>query len=143
MRRASGILLRVTTPDGSGAFTTNLDPATGIGTITITGPMDFGLLAIGLSHLWENERYSWRVLFDAREGDLSDIDSDSIQRAASALALARPESPPGRVAYLVSRDVDFGVSRMVEVLADTLPIESRTFRDYDEAWSWLSEGLAR
>jgi hypothetical protein len=91
--------------------------------------------------LWADESFGFRTLFDARKGDLSQAAASSIRSTAASLEKNRSKHPHGRGAYLVSRDVDFGVARMAEALAEMLPVEARTFKDRDAALIWLSEGL--
>jgi hypothetical protein len=42
-----------------------------------------------------------------------------------------------RSAYVVSRDVDYGISRMIQTLTDESPIQAAVFRSMDEAEQWL------
>ena len=46
----------------------------------------------------------------------------------------------GRCAVVAASDVVFGLSRMYEVYSEGAPVEVRTFRDWDRAVAWLTEG---
>ncbi|MFQ5704796.1 MAG: hypothetical protein ACE5HT_12340 [Gemmatimonadales bacterium] len=45
----------------------------------------------------------------------------------------------GRVAFVASRPVDFGVARMYQVLSERIPFERKVFSEFSDAWSWLLE----
>ena len=76
---------------------------------------------------------SWQQLLDFSEGDLSRLEAESIrQMAESSVA-----GPAARRAYVVARDVDFGLVRMFEILTDERKGRIRAFRDRGEAEAWL------
>ena len=45
-----------------------------------------------------------------------------------------------RSAYVVTRNVDFGISRMIQGLTEELPVEGAVFHSMDAAKVWLREG---
>ncbi len=77
-------------------------------------------------------------LWDVRDADVSQLtrpDFPGIGRTARTLGLSAPGI---RVAVVVSRDVDFGVGRMVESTeGETLPAAVLIFREHKAAMSWL------
>ncbi len=78
-------------------------------------------------------------LVDLRAADLGAWDAAAIRAFHADTAGERPHAPPSRVAALVSRDLDYGISRMFEGLAPVrLPVTYRTFRDEQEAVAWLT-----
>jgi hypothetical protein len=125
--------------DGLPRYDTTFDSVSGIGTIAIIGQMDFQMFAGAMSHLWTEQGQTMSMLCDAREGDFTNLNAEVIRRAFEGFSLIRPDSNRCRCAYLVSRDVDFGFAKMIEKLGGELPIKIGAFRDFDEAWRWLSE----
>ena len=77
-------------------------------------------------------------LWDFRESDLTEWSSDDMRSFADFSRSAGPAAGITRVAALVSRDVDYGPSRMYEVLAASPTMQYRVFRDESEAEAWLS-----
>ena len=57
---------------------------------------------------------------------------------ARAIAdVLKDSSGPGKIGVVASEDVEFGLARMIELLADESPIEIQVFRDQADARSWL------
>lgn len=48
-----------------------------------------------------------------------------------------------RIAFVASRDVTYGMFRMLDILSDLKGYEHRAFRRIDEAEAWLGVGLER
>jgi len=44
------------------------------------------------------------------------------------------------LAFVVTKDVSFGLGRMFSTLTEHLPVETGVFRDIDEAEAWLRIG---
>ena len=92
--------------------------------------------------LWGDPKYRFRLLVDARSGNTTPRDSAFFRRLATELQRERPASlPREKTAYVVGRDLDFGVSRMAEahLEAAEMPVDIRVFRDLAEARAWLEE----
>jgi len=78
------------------------------------------------------------IFWDARACDFSDLDLAEIEQIAQMTERYRERRGHGRGAWLVSRDVDFGISRMFELLSEgKVPFTFRVFRVEDEATTWL------
>ena len=79
------------------------------------------------------------VLWDLRRGSLAAISSQSIQMIVSAGAPHAHRRQGGRTAIVSSRDLDFGLSRMFQTIAELehVPFEIRVFRDLNAAMAWL------
>jgi len=82
-------------------------------------------------------------LWDFKEADLGEWTGREIRAGIDAIA-ARTPPPRGeglRVAALVSRDLDYGVSRMFEAMAaGKLPMRYAVFRVEARAIEWLLTG---
>ena len=77
-------------------------------------------------------------LWDFRNADLSSLDSETI----AAMAKYSLRFPPGindvKVAFVTSRDLEYGLSRMFE-MSSGAPTPIRVFRAMDEAEEWMME----
>ncbi len=87
-------------------------------------------------------RQGLRLLVDHRALDWSGLTADSLRRRI-ADAEHDPRIGRHRIAYVVSRPVDFGVVRMGQLMAaGRTQSESAVFYDPDEARAWLGEPQA-
>lgn len=76
-------------------------------------------------------------MWDFRQADLSSWTQDEIRAMAESLNTRR-DGPATRVAALVSRDIEFGISRIFEVLAEDLSTDQfDVFRLETDAVGWL------
>lgn len=77
-------------------------------------------------------------LVDFSEASLANINTEEIRRLT---AKAIEVEPHGILcAFVVSRDLEYGLSRMYDALSDAdLPQTRRVFRTYDEALDWLQK----
>ncbi|MBT4499679.1 MAG: hypothetical protein HOC74_18270 [Gemmatimonadetes bacterium] len=85
------------------------------------------------------------ILINHRDLDQRDFNTPQI-RAISNLVASRSEEFGGRrCAIVLSRDVDFGLSRMWEAMTESrITMSSRSFRSVEEAQRWLEEtGMGR
>ena len=81
------------------------------------------------------------VIWDIRRGSISGISADDIRMLVSAGAPHADRRRGGRTAIVCFHDVDFGVSRMFEIVAELqhIPFEIKVFRQMDAATRWLKE----
>ena len=77
-------------------------------------------------------------IWDARETDPGQAIRPEDLRAISNLPVA--ETTTGRIAIVVRRDIDFGMSRMFQAYQDLKPGSIQVFRDYAEASAWVTGG---
>ncbi len=90
--------------------------------------------------VWGNPEWSGKpVVWDFRSAIL-DVRAPEVREIARFVLDRQPSSPPPKVAFVIARDVDFGLARMFEVFRQHPSTEVRTFRDYDEAVSWARSG---
>jgi hypothetical protein len=71
----------------------------------------------------------WR--FEGVEGP--GLSADELRDVVSIQRETIARRGPARVAVVVERDLDFGIVRVYEALADAVHIDVRGFRDLDEA----------
>ena len=78
-------------------------------------------------------------LIDAREARLDFFHEDGDRLLAKLGPYLQRRGGGGfRSAWVVSSDVDFEVTRMIQTLLDELPIEAAVFREMDEAEIWVT-----
>ena len=117
------------------------DPATGITILTPTGEPSFEDY-----EAWVRDGAATPatgpvadVLWDLREMDVASIPTSELRRLIS-LNLQLHKSGGGRTAFLVDRDVAYGVMRILEARSENVERSYRVFRDRDGALTWLNEG---
>lgn len=82
------------------------------------------------------------VMWDITNGSISEIDVEEFGKISTAVKPYTEKRAGGKTAFVGSVDADFGMGRMYESYAEVekLPIQYRTFRNRDEAMSWLLGG---
>ena len=78
----------------------------------------------------------FRILLDDRER-MPAASSAHVKAMASLFELNRQAIGAARLAIVVAKDVSFGLARMFSMLTDNSLVETRVFRDIDEAEQWL------
>ena len=81
------------------------------------------------------------VLFDLREaeGSGATFSYERIAQLAKYLEHIRKGRESGKTALVSSKDLYFGLARMLEALQSNSKIEYGSFRSMDEAFKWLDE----
>lgn len=103
-----------------------------------TGPVTVTALRAYL-RAWEGGAPTRLVLWDLTEGTLASIREQDILKLFGRMWSQAEKRRMGRTALVVSRTVDFGVGRMMEMVAENLelPFEFRVFWEFDPAENWL------
>jgi hypothetical protein len=97
-----------------------------------------------MEEITESEQYPADVntMWDVREQELDDFDSDTINRFLN-IRKRYPKRGTARVAFIVKGDFAFGMMRMYDILSSLegpkLPQNLMVFRDYSEGEKWLLE----
>lgn len=79
------------------------------------------------------------AIWDFTEADMKTITREDMERLTGFLAANAAKRDGGRTAFVAPNDLEFGLSRMAEMLTDSLPYERRTFRTIEEALAWLAD----
>jgi hypothetical protein len=72
---------------------------------------------------------------DFRDARFERSTSD-VRTLAEFVLQNQPTTPPKKIAFVTTRDADFGMARMFEVFRQEARTEFRVFRNYDEAITW-------
>jgi hypothetical protein len=79
-----------------------------------------------------------RVIWDLRDADASEIDRQDVIRLARYFETQLKNRAEFKVAVIVSRDVEFGLSRMYQVAAADLPAKIGIFINLEDAKKWVT-----
>ncbi len=121
-------------------YSIHIDDAGARATLRFTGRVTASEVVEALLQLTAHADYHADMprLWDGREAELSAMTRDDFPFLAEALRAIQSSSPGVRVAFLVARDIDFGIMRMFESLeGEDLPANMQVFRDQGEAEAWL------
>jgi hypothetical protein len=109
----------------------------GLVVATASGRLGLAEAKKGARGVWNNVEWQGKPLvWDLRSAELN-VTSDEVQLLAKFI-LGNQPTPPPKVAFVTSRDVDFGLARMLEVYRFQPTTLIRTFRSYEEAVCWAS-----
>jgi len=81
------------------------------------------------------------VLWDFRKASLSRISAKEIEAILDYIQQHAEKRIGGKTAILVSKNLEYGISRMVQTFTELkdIPIETKTFRSIEEAIQWLGK----
>ena len=103
-----------------------------------TGNFDAFVEAFGRMINHPEFRPGMNALWDLRNASLARIGTSEMRRMVEWAQRHTPKRDGARVAMLVRRDVDFGVSRIAEPLIEArLSVQYQVFRDEAEALAWV------
>ena len=79
------------------------------------------------------------VIWSIGEGGMKGLSGADLRRIVDVAAPFSASRAGGRTAIVCMDDLDYGLSRMFQTLAELYPIpfEMRVFRDLNEALAWL------
>ena len=108
--------------------------------ITIIGKVTFEKGLSASKHFYD-KKLTKHVMWDMRQADAQLVSSDNLETIMNYTALNAHKRPPGaKTALLVSRPLEFGISRMVQIYAEIheIKIEFEIFHDYQLAMKWFN-----
>ena len=78
------------------------------------------------------------AIWDIRDADASEFDSQDVIRIARYFETQIKNRAEYKVAVIVSRDLEYGLSKMYQVAAADLPAKIRIFNNLEEAKKWVT-----
>ncbi|MGZ4407704.1 MAG: STAS/SEC14 domain-containing protein [Gaiellaceae bacterium] len=111
-------------------------------TVTTSGRVTVEALDEWVQTVLADSRYrsGVRILIDHRRSDWAHMTPKDAQRRVDLLARDAERIGSPRIAFVVSRKVDFGVARMMELyIGVRWQAVWRVFDDIDDARAWLWE----
>lgn len=108
---------------------------------TVTGEITFEEIkssyAASLTH--PDFQKDMNVIWDVRDADASKFDSQDVIRIARYFETQLKNRAEYKVAVIVSRDLEYGLSRTYQVAAADLPAKIGIFINLEDAKKWVME----
>jgi hypothetical protein len=107
--------------------------------IRLSGRLDRDTIVAALDRTVSHEKYQTGMarLWDFRDADLSFLRSETIAEMGSYSLKYSPGIRDVKVAFVTRRDLEYGLTRMFEMLAEAeTPVG--VFRDLAKAETWLT-----
>ena len=117
-----------------------IDEASGLVTLTVNGKVTYEGIIKAYGEMLGDPRFRKGAsnLWDFRNADGDTIAGEDIQSVAALVETTRKQRGEGyKVAFVVARDVDYGIARMYDGYAGRLPFEVMVFRSMDDALKWI------
>ena len=107
---------------------------------TVTGNPSFEESMTAFRQFYEGN-LTRKVLWDFRKASLSRISSNHIEIILDYIRQHAEKRAGGKTAILISKDLEYGMSRMIQSLIELkgIPIETEIFRSIEEAVHWLDK----
>ena len=122
-------------------ITTQIDRERNLRIHCVTGALTFDELVNTLKEIYSAPDFDpdMNSLWDLREADVSTFETPDIQNLKNFVGKHWGTKGKSKSAIVVSRDLDFGLSRMYEFyLQAKSSSEVQVFREYDEALKWIA-----
>jgi hypothetical protein len=122
------------------SITTSVDNDKQLTTHTVIGEVSFEEGMTTLKQFWE-DRPTMNVLWDYRKGSLARVSSVDLERMVDYVSVHSEKRAGGKTAIIVSRDLESGLSRVLDTLRDIrrVPFQLQVFRSMEKANQWLDE----
>lgn len=78
------------------------------------------------------------AIWDIRDADASKLESQDVIRLARYFETQLKNRAEFRVAIIVSRDLEYGLTRMYQVAAADLPAKIGIFINFEDAKAWVT-----
>jgi len=120
--------------------TTEIDTKVGVVVNTLTGPGSRSQFEDAFEGMLGNAEFEsgMGVVWDVRDGAIDALSSSDVVRLVDFAASRLQMRGLGRLAMLVTRNISYGVARMIDGYSSEIPVEREIFRDFDEAVRWAS-----
>lgn len=107
---------------------------------TITGVITFQEIKSSYEAILSHPDFQedMRVIWDIRDADASKFDSQDVIRLARYFETQLKHRVKFKVAVIVSRDLEYGLSRMYQVAAADLPAKIGIFINIEDAKKWVT-----
>ena len=107
---------------------------------TITGKMTFDEIKSSYEAILSHPDFQEEMdaIWDIRDADASKFDSQDVIKIARYFETQLKNRAEYKVAVIVSRDLEYGLSRTYQVAAADLPAKIGIFNNLEEAKIWLT-----
>ena len=81
------------------------------------------------------------VIWDFSKADLSNITNEQFRSIVDSVKNLTGKREGGKTAFLVSRDLEYGISRMIGMFTEMniSPLQTQVFKSMDEAIQWFNK----
>lgn len=119
---------------------TVVDKKASVAIHTVTGEITFQEIRSSYEsvHSHPDFQENMNSIWDIRDADASKFDSQEVIRIARYFETQTKTRAKYKVAVIVSRDLEYGVSRKYQVAAADLPAKIGIFINLDEAKKWVT-----
>jgi hypothetical protein len=108
--------------------------------VNVSGELLFEQIVQVLEDFYKSD-FTLKLLWDLSHADLSALTNSHIEKIISYAKSKSHLREGGKTAIVALKDIDYGVSRMYEILSELKehPVSHSVFRNRDEALKWLKE----
>lgn len=119
---------------------THIDPEVGLITHTVTGVLELADIKKAVEGLYENPDFEpgMNTLWQIKNGTIAVTATELPQLIELLKGLADRRGTGYRVAIVVRRNMDFGLSTVFQMHAYSLPFEVKVFQSLTQAKRWVS-----
>lgn len=121
-------------------ITTEIDVKANLRIHKVTGDVTVKSIMAKLEQVYSEPDFDpeMNVLWDMREAKMSSVSSSDVEQLSNFVAGRWGTGGRSRAALVVSRDFEFGISRMYEIFLESRSAtQVQVFRDFDEALLWI------
>ena len=119
---------------------TEINTKINLRTHIIKGAIDIVKITGYLKELYSSSDFNseMNVIWDLREADFSSISSKEVKSLMEYVGKRWGKSGNNKAALIVSQDLDYGMSRMYQILMEGVtPSQISIFKDINEAKEWM------
>ncbi len=122
------------------SITISVDNDKHLTTHTVIGEISFEEVMSTLKQYWEGQPTMF-LLWDFRKGSMAQLSYVDLERIVDYVTFHSEKRASGKTAIVVSRDLEYGLSRILDTLRDIRKVHSQlgVFRSVEEANQWLDE----
>ena len=120
---------------------TVIDKKIGLLIRTVTGELTFEEIKSSYETLLSNPDFQkdMHVIWDLRDADSSKFEREDIIRIARYFEAHLKDRADYKAAVVVSRDLEYDLTKVYQVAAADLPAKIGIFRSLEEAKKWVTE----
>ncbi len=122
------------------SITISVDNDKHLTTHTVIGEISFEEVMSTLKQYWEGQPTMF-LLWDFRKGSMAQLSYVDLERIVDYVTFHSEKRAGGKSAVVVSRDLEYGLARVLDTLRDIRKVHSQlgVFRSVEEANQWLDE----
>lgn len=123
-------------------FDCHVHPALERGVLTLSGVIDGALFVRAMDAIYRHPDWQpgFSALWDARDIRELLIDPADVASVTNVMTRLEPLMGEGRAAFVVPREIDYAIARLLIHRGASSKRERRTFSSMKEALAWLDEG---